>query len=618
MPVRSLDEILFRLKQEVANLYLFLSPPRIDVDVAAPLAGLPDPEAVARSLRDQPYAVELLRLAESILANRIPLLGLGECSFGGEVPWRRDFLDQRESGLKYFRRVPYLDVRRVGDHKIIWELNRHQHLVVLAQAWRLSGDWRFSAAITTQLRHWERENSYLRGINWTSALEVAFRVLSWIWIYHLAGEAFEIPFRRWMVEQIYRHGCYLEQNLSVYFSPNTHLLGEAVALAAAGRLFPALPRSARWRELGSTITDEAMRKQVRDDGSHFEQSTYYHVYALDFFLFHLVGRAPSPVAGPPAGLAPPWYRDKLVRMAEYLDALVPPSGRVPFLGDDDGGRLFHPYGDRSRFALGSLATAAALLGRGEWLRDRQAFNEQAAWWLGPAVPAPAPVAPASVRFAGSGLCVMTAGAAHIVVDTGEMGPGSAGHSHADALSLTFTLGGEELLIDPGTYTYVGGDGGRDRFRGVAMHNTVQVDGLEQADPAGPFRWLDPPSVELLAWAATETEDRVDARCRYRGITHQRLCVFRKPDGLMVTDRVEGPAGIHEVVVRWHSGVPVREVSPQVFELGERARLTMSLSGKVEDDWRSRAFGAKEPISTIVARYRGQFPCEVTTMIAWRH
>ena len=41
-----------------------------------------------------------------------------------------------------------------------------------------------------------------------------------------------------------RHGRYLELNVSVYFSPNTHLLGEAVALHALGVLFPSFPRAA--------------------------------------------------------------------------------------------------------------------------------------------------------------------------------------------------------------------------------------------------------------------------------------------------------------------------------------------------------------------------------------
>ena len=52
-----------------------------------------------------------------------------------------------------------------------------------------------------------------------------------------------------------RHGRYLELNLSVYFSPNTHLLGEAVALHALGVLFPSFPRAARWAETGGRIVE---------------------------------------------------------------------------------------------------------------------------------------------------------------------------------------------------------------------------------------------------------------------------------------------------------------------------------------------------------------------------
>ena len=168
-----------------------------------------------------------------------------------------------------------------------------------------------------------------------------------------------------------RHGRYLELNLSVYFSPNTHLLGEAVALHALGVLFPAFPRAARWAETGGRIVEQQMERQVRDDGSHFEQSAYYHVYALDFFLLYRV------LAKPAAA-----YDARLVAMAEYLDALLGVNGTLPLIGDDDGGRLFHPYGERARFGRATMATCAVLLQRPEWLRGPEYVHEQAAWWLG--------------------------------------------------------------------------------------------------------------------------------------------------------------------------------------------------------------------------------------------
>src|SRR5207248_733894 len=139
-------------------------------------------------------------------------------------------------------------------------------------------------------------------------------------------------FRRRFLAGLYRHGVYLEQNLSVYFSPNTHLLGEAVALHALGILFPVFPRARKWTQTGDEIVREQMEFQVRQDGSHFEQSSYYHLYALDMFMFHYVLSGGSPA-----------FSERLLAMAKYLCALMGPSGRLPGIGDDDGGRFFHPY-----------------------------------------------------------------------------------------------------------------------------------------------------------------------------------------------------------------------------------------------------------------------------------
>ena len=50
-------------------------------------------------------------------------------------------------------------------------------------------------------------------------------------------------------------------------------------------------------------------------------------------------------------------------MAEFLASIANEDGEIPFLGDDDGGRFFPPYGPRSRFARATLATASLLAGK---------------------------------------------------------------------------------------------------------------------------------------------------------------------------------------------------------------------------------------------------------------
>jgi Heparinase II/III-like protein len=167
-------------------------------------------------------------------------------------------------------------------------------------------------------------------------------------------------------------------------------------------------------------------------------------------------------------------------MADCLDAVIGPSGLPPMLGDDDGGSL--PFGTK----------------RAAWSEKRQ-----------------------SHLFPDAGVAVMTYGAIHAIVDAGPFGALRSGHSHSDTLSIIVRSGDEEILIDPGTYTYTGEPEWRDWFRGSGAHNTIRIDGRDQAVMAGPFRWTCQPEVTLLNWQTNSDRDVLEAQCRYAGFTHRR-------------------------------------------------------------------------------------------------
>ena len=585
-------EILDRLWQEFLNLLIWKFPPRVARDFlpASPLPLLPAPFQVAALLAGTSFPDELRGYARDILAHRFPLLGL-EIETGPDIRWRKDYVSGRETGLSYFRMVPYLDSRRAGDHKIIWELNRHQHLVVLAQLYQFDPDAALLAEIWRELTGWLDANPFQRGINWASALEVAFRASSWIWIYHLVGDKMPSPLRRRFLESLMRHGRHIEVNLSFYFSPNTHLLGEAVVLHALGALFPQAPRAQLWRDVGSRVVNEQLNRQVRDDGVHFEQSTYYHVYATDMFVFHGI------LAG--AGEA---YRARIALMAEYLAAVQGPSRVLPFIGDDDGGRFFYPFGARNLFGRATLATCAVWLNRPGWPYEREDLFAQAAWWLCRAEGCAAG-ASSSHLFPDAGVAVMSAAGRHIVIDAGPFGPWGSGHSHSDSLSIVARSGGREILIDPGTYTYVGDEAERNWFRGSAAHNTIRIDGLDQATPVNPFRWADQPSVTVRTWMSSDQEDFLDAQCVARGVAHRRQVRFVKPDRLLIVDEVSGPPGLHTIEQFWHLGSN-EDLSRVTFE-GDAERV---------DSWRSDVFGAKRPATVLRVLRECELPVTFTTTI----
>ena len=75
--------------------------------------------------------------AEKICRHRFDLLGYKDLDFGSPIDWHFDPVHHKRSPRKPWYQIPFLDFDQVGDHKIVWELNRHQHLVTLAEAWRL-------------------------------------------------------------------------------------------------------------------------------------------------------------------------------------------------------------------------------------------------------------------------------------------------------------------------------------------------------------------------------------------------------------------------------------------------------------------------------------------------
>ena len=590
--MRSAAEILFRLRQETVNLRSWVSPPDLPRDFTeppSPLPGLPDPTAIFDRLRGSRLAGEVETIAGHALHGRYVLFGEPQ-EWGISPEWRRDIVSGKSSGTDYFRRVPYMDGVIAGDHKVIWELNRQQYLVAMAQAWRFSGRREFLTRIEALLAAWYAANPPWSGINWCSALEVAFRAWSWIWVWHFAGRDLSAAARRDLLLALYRHGCYLEHNLSFYFSPNTHLLGEAVVLDALGRLFPEFPRAAHWRNLGTSVTRQQLLTQVQNDGSYFEQSTYYHVYALDMFLAHYL------LAGEP-------IPEKVGRMAEFLSALLGPQREIPFLGDDDGGRFFHPYGPGPRYGRATLATCAVLFKHPEWSGSVADLEQQAAWWIGASAlqNAQPGAPPPSTFFPDTGLWIVTRGDLHLIVDAGPFGRGSGGHSHADTLSLTLRIGREELLIDPGTYSYLGDPVARQLFRSTAAHNTIRAGGFDQATSSGPFRWTDKPTVRVLE----QGEHILEAECAARCFTHRRRFELGT-DCLVITDSIDGPPPLEQF---WHFGVNPELLAAGKYRIGSSAELVIpaNAAAQLESGWRSKGYGQREAAPVLLVTLSGAGP-----------
>ena len=216
-------------------------------------AGPSDPRLPALMTERLPASVHgIVAAADRALAKRFDLLGYRDLSFGDPIDWHLDPVAKRQAPLRHWTLLDPLDAATVGDSKVVWELNRHQWLVGLGQAYRLTGDERYPAMFADTIRDWLRANPPGLGINWASSLEVAFRLISWCWALSLFRGATPLTteLRAVLVGSIAAHASRVERYLSYYFSPNTHLTGEALGLFYAGTLFPDMPGAVRWQRTG--------------------------------------------------------------------------------------------------------------------------------------------------------------------------------------------------------------------------------------------------------------------------------------------------------------------------------------------------------------------------------
>ena len=502
---------------------------------------------------------ELQREAEELLAHRVRLFAFGAVELGPEIDWHLDPLAGARWEIRFFG--DYDLVNGDGpDPKIVHELGRHGHLTRLAAAYYTIGDERYARECVAQILSWIEQSPPGWGIHWTSSLEAALRVLAWMTTLALLSPSAALP-----AEASARIGASLREQLahirrylSLYSSPNTHLLGEAAALYLGGRFLGESGAAGEWKQEGARLLERELGRQVGEDGVYGEPSTYYHAYALDFYLMALAAaRRDDPALA--ARLSP-----KVARMADFLAAVSRADGSMPAIGDDDGGTAFPLAGPCYDDVRDLLSGAAVACRRPDLFRPTA--TQRALWLFGPdAVDETARVAaalvdpPSRVDFPEAGLfrqpIEVSGRRSEVLFDAGGMGIGGCGHAHADTLQLLWEVDGRPVLVDSGTSVYNRAPAWRDYFRSTRAHNTVTVDDGPQSVPAGTFAW------DGLARSFLHEPVRRGA-CQYAGgehdgyrrlaqpVGHRRHVLALDPHGWVIADVLEGE-GRHRLAWTYH-------------------------------------------------------------------
>lgn len=504
--------------------------------------------------------------ADRMLRGKFDLLGYLNLDFGEEIDWHFEPVADKHIPLKHWKQFDELDTSETGDKKIVWEINRHQHFFTLGVAFWLTKDERYAKAFVRHLEGWMEQNPPGMGINWCSSLEVALRSISWIWAFNFFrdAKALEPELFQKALKFLYLHARHIEKYLSTYYSPNTHLTGEALGLYYLGTQLRFFARARHWRELGEKILFAELDRQILADGVYFEQTSWYQRYTTDFYTHFIILKTlngketdknlQEKLAG------------KIQSLLDFLMYITRPDGTTPFIGDDDGGRSL-PHGNaRTDDFRACLATGAVLFERSDYKFVAQDFAEETLWLLGAGgkqsfenLRAIRP-ATTSKSFKSGGYFVMRDGWAHtdnyLLIDCGELGALNGGHAHADALSINLAIGGETKLIDSGTYTYHQSKELRDFFRTTIGHNTLMIDGKSQSEPGGKFNWKTKADARLHSWISQDRFDYFEGshngyeKVLKSSAPHTRSILFLKNDYWIMRDFVQ-TSGAHDYGLNFH-------------------------------------------------------------------
>jgi hypothetical protein len=586
--------------------------------------------------------------ADRFAAGVFDVFALEGIELGTPPRWNRDPRTGVEAPLTFGKLLDYRDPKRVGDCKYLWEPNRHLHIVTLAQAWALTREPRHAAALVSHVDSWIAACPFPLGPNWSSALEAGLRLTNWALAWQLLGGAASPVFQgeegaafrdRWLAS-VYQHAEFVNGHYSLHSSANNHLVGEATGVYLAAMAWPHWDRADEWHDTARAILEREALLQNAPDGVNLEQSTSYLQWTFDLLLLPFLAARANGEEFPAA------YGSRLESMLEFLASVMDAGGNVPMIGDADDGFVVRldPAKDFCRFRS-LLATGAILFDRPDFKAKAGALDDKTRWLLGSGAqqkwdalgePSGLPVRRA---FPDGGYYILgdafeTAREIRIVADAGPLGYGGiAAHGHADALSFTLSVGGDEFLVDPGTYAYHTQPEWRAYFRGTAAHNTVRIDGRDQSDAGGNFMWLRKARAQATAWSSTPDQDFLEAShdgylALADPVLHRRRLVLDKPQRrLLVEDYLE-MHGPHDIEIFFHVAPEVQALplagGVKLVRGGHAIALRWPdledgraevLKGRLEPiaGWVSRRFDRREPAATLTWRARLARDCVLRTV-----
>jgi hypothetical protein len=501
-------------------------------------------------------------------------------SLNSERALLRDF--QEQHGHAFFARIKSSNTP--PDIRAVWEPARLQHLsmvlVCFANWAKPKARDQMSPFVKGALLEWIGKNPFLLGPHYMSAMECGLRVP--VLFYGLKClHSLNSTERRQILETIYEHGWWISKRLSLYSSLGNHTIAECVGLLFAGAVYRETQEGRKWLDRGWGLLSSECGRQILGDGGPLEQSLRYHRFVLDLYWLAVDFLEKNKLRD---------CSDLIPRLKQgevFLRAFEDERGGVPAIGDSDDGWAVAPDVFPKR------------------MKPSDNFGTYEV-------------------FEKSGYTVIRSrNGIHLTFDHGPLGmPPLYNHGHADALSITLRKNGKAFLVDPGTYQYNGVPEWRKYFKGTRAHNTVTVDGLDQAVQETGFFWGKPYESKLTE--AEERDGHIFLKAVHNGyrrlkdpVWHRRTILFSNGTTFLIKDGFSGKRSHRfELTYHLHPDALVNKEGGWWIIEHDGARIFMKLLDGQDFvvakgqrapllGWYSPAYGIKEETTVLYASMTGE-------------
>lgn len=546
--------------------------------------------------------------------------------------WNYDFKNKVQGQRVFVHKIDDFNYD-VGEIKYLYELSRLYHVPVLAAyAITTSNDY-LLMNIEQQLYDWYKQNPFLGSNAWKSGNEVGIRAVNLIIYRALLSlsnrDCTDVD--KLLTPLIELHYKFLISHFSLYSSKGNHHIGELTGLIAicTAYNFPEGLRALHF--FFSELQAETLRL-IHKDGFNREQATryqasYINLIMVSFSLAKLRGFKPSDEV-----------MERIKQMYVFLESFRIAPQEFFHVGDDDNAELIYPYFDKGYNVYESMLNDAVVL-FGFQKETYYHFDLRNYILWGDEGLKKYEVAQKAERsedvcklYEDSGYFVVRDKRVLLLFDIGEIGllP-SMSHGHSDILNVILYIDKIPILVDCGSYQYNAHyKKMRDYFHGVHSHNTISVDGLDQAVSSSGMFWLSCPKTVILDYSGDKNHPMCIAQ--HNGynrqnlhVTHQRKVDYSKErkeiwiyDTLLSEERHEISFYLH-----FHPDALVRHAEDKLI-VNEKVTLWNSLfkQGQLKKGndelplgWYSERYDAIEPTYSFVLKVEmAAHPLEITTCI----